>query len=127
VKSKLNSDPRILENAKNGSVLGNATALEFRGPKGDFSKIRWIDVEEVCAFKRDLLTTDLICLEFKKLGKEEYYEMNEEMVGYHDLLELIPEHLPKFNRGWFSSIALPAFASNHQVIWKRTGMGNAGL
>jgi hypothetical protein len=127
VKSKVNLDPRILENAKNGSVLGDAQGLKFRESKGDFSQLQWIDVEEVRAFKRDLVTTDLICLEFKKLGKEEYYEINEEMAGYHDLLELIPEHLTKFNLEWFSSIARPAFASNHQVIWKRIGMGSAGL
>ena len=127
MKSKVKSDPRLLENAKNGSVFGDTQGLKFRGPKGDFSELRWIDVEEVRAFKRDLLTTDLICLAFKKSGKEEHYEMNEEMVGYHDLLELIPEHLPRFNLEWLSSIALPAFAPNHQVIWKRIEMGSAGL
>jgi len=119
VKSKVKSDPRLLENPKYGSVLADAQGLKFKWPKGDFSQLSWNDVEEVCAFKRDLLMTDLICLEFKKSDKDEYYEINEEMAGYHDLLELIPEHLPKFDLNWFPDVAFPAFDRNHLVKWKR--------
>ena len=120
LKSKTKHDPRVLENPKYGSIVGNADCLKIRSGKGDSSELRWSEVEEVHAFKRDLFSTDLICLAFKKQGKDEYYEIHEEMAGYHDLLEVLPSRLPKFTFEWFRAVAFPAFEANHQIIWKRS-------
>jgi len=82
--------------------------------------LRWVEVEEVHAYKRDLFTTDLICLAFKKVGSEEYFEIHEEWEGYHDLLNLLPIRLPQFTLQWIFAVAVPAFEANHQIIWKRS-------
>jgi len=42
------------------------------------------------------------------------------MAGYHDLLETLPAYLPGFTMEWFLSVAVPAFETNHQVIWKKS-------
>jgi hypothetical protein len=120
LKSKTQHDPRSLENPKYGTLLDATDFLRITSGKRDSSELRWAEVEEVHAYKRDLFTTDLICLAFKKLGKEEYYEIHEEMAGYHDLLDTLPRHLPKFTMEWFVSVAVPAFEANHRVIWKRS-------
>ena len=120
LKGKTDFDPRSLENPKYGSLITNVDCLRIQPGKGEPSELRWSEVEEVHAFKRDEFTTDLICLAFKKSGKDEYYEIHEEMAGYHDLVETLPTHLPGFNLEWFLAVAFPAFETNHQVIWKKT-------
>jgi|SRR2546427_48556 len=120
LRRKAKHDPRALEDPKYGSVVGDVDCLRGISGKGDSSELRWSEVEEVHAYKRDLFTTDLICLAFKKCGREEYYEIHEEMAGYHDLLEGLPSHLPKFTLEWFLEVAFPAFEAKHQIIWKRS-------
>lgn len=113
-------DPRALENPKNGVLLGRADCLKVKIDKGNSSELPWSEVEEVHAFKRDLFTADLICLAFKRTGKDEYWEIHEEMADYHDLLEILPRHLPEFTLNWFSEVAFPAFATDHRIVWRRT-------
>jgi hypothetical protein len=120
LKSKTQHDPRALEDPKCGTVACGADCLRITSGKGDPSQLQWSEVEEVHAYKRDLFATDLICLAFKKSGTEEYYEVHEEMAGYHDLLEVLPSRLPEFRSEWFPAVAFPAFKTNHQVVWKRS-------
>jgi hypothetical protein len=120
LKDKGKQDPRALENPEYGFLSGDTDCLRMKNDKGDSWELQWREVEEVHAFKRDLFSSDLICLAFKKTGKEEYYEIHEEMAGYHDLLEILPTRLPKFTSDWFSRVAFPAFKGNHRIIWKRT-------
>ena len=120
LKSKAKHDPRALEKPEYGSVTEDTDCLRIRRGKGDSLELRWSGVEEVHAYKRDLFTTDLICLAFKRSGREEYYEIHEEMAGYHDLLEVLPSRLPGFSSEWFPAVAFPAFKTNHQIVWKRS-------
>jgi hypothetical protein len=120
MRSKAKRDPRALEDPKYGHVVGEADRLKITSSKGDSSELRWSEVEEVHAYKRDLFTTDLICLAFRKCGTEEYYEVHEEMAGYHDLLEVLQRRLPEFTLEWFSDVAFPAFETKHRIIWTRS-------
>src|SRR5207302_7569342 len=86
LKSKVKHDPRVLEKPKYGTVVGDTDCLRIRSAKGDALELRWSEVEEVHAYKRDLFSTDLICLAFKKIVSEDYYEIHEDWQGYHDLL-----------------------------------------
>ncbi len=120
LKSKTRHDPRALENPRYGTVADGADCLRITRDNGDALELRWSEVEEVHAYKRDLFTTDLICLAFKKSGREEYYEIHEEMAGYHDLLDALPRHLPKFTLEWILAVAVPAFETSHQIVWKKS-------
>jgi hypothetical protein len=119
LKGRAKHDPRALEDPKYGRVSSDADFLRITNSQGS-SELRWCDVEEVHAYKLDLFATDLICLAFKKSGPEKYYEIHEEMAGYHDLLEVIPGHLPKFNLNWVLDVAFPAFEANHRTVWTRS-------
>jgi hypothetical protein len=111
---------RALENPKYGTLVAKDTGFEIVNPGGSGEEVLWNEIEEVHAFKRDLITTDMICLEFKRSGKEQYYEVNEEMAGYQDLLQAMQKYLPGFNLSWIPGTTLPPFATNHQTIWKRS-------
>ncbi len=60
LRNKSKIDPRALENPKYGHVVGDVECLRLSSAKGDCSELRWSDVEEIHAYKRDLFTTDLI-------------------------------------------------------------------
>ena len=111
-------DPRVLEKSEYGTLESAADCLRIVGKKERF-EISWRDVEEVHAFKRDIFTVDLICLAFKRSGKEEYLEVHEEMSGYYDMLKSLPDRLPGFSESWFPDVAFPAFETNHRVVWRR--------
>jgi hypothetical protein len=119
ILKKKDGDPRALENPKWGTLSEDGERLKVNKGEGSM-ELPWNEVEEVHAFKRDLFTTDLICLAFKRAGMNEYLEIHEEMAGYHDLLQTLPSRLPGFSVGWFFDVAFPAFETNHRTIWKRT-------
>lgn len=119
-KNKINDGLFPNEKPENGMVYDDIAYLKITGPKGDTKTLKWSDVEEVHAFKADLFHIDLICLSFKKSDGKEYYEINEDMVGYRDVLEILPKRLPNYDPGWFSSVAYPVFTPNHRVIWKKS-------
>jgi hypothetical protein len=110
-------DPRILENAKYGTLLAYDLSLELKTAKGETATLQWNDVKEIHAFKRDLVTSDLICLTFVPL-QGQGLEINEEMAGYFDLQPWLQIKFPEIQAGWV--LDSPAFETNHKVIWKRT-------
>lgn len=63
-------------------------------------------VESVTFYKRDQITTDLICCEVG-LGSETWF-FHEELEGW-DLLLLHLTQLPDFRADWFSSVSQPPF------------------
>jgi len=119
LSNSLKGDVRALENSNYGTLVADDAGFKIVTPKGAEAELSWKDIEKIHAFKRDLLTTDLICLAFEKSGTEEWYEINEEMSGYNDLLEALQNHLSGFALVWVLDTTLPAFATNHKVIWER--------
>jgi hypothetical protein len=86
-----------------------------------FTKIDWSEIIEIIAFKKDLLTTDLICFEFKTSSAKEvvYFVIHEEMVGFDKLADHLKLILPGFNANWRQLVVLPPFASNSNLIYRR--------
>ena len=119
IKTKSNKGSAVVENPKYGTLQSDDECLTMTSWKGPTLKLRWQEIEEVRAFKRDLFSIDLICLVFKKSGIDEYYEAHEEMAGYHDLLEAMQKHLPKFTLVWMFDVSVPAFKRNERIIWTR--------
>ena len=77
---------------------------------------QWSDVTEITAFKRDILTTDKICLRFQ-LDDGSCIEANEEMFGFRQFTENVTA---KFGLAstWWSDVAFPAFKTNVSTIWR---------
>ncbi len=76
---------------------------------------RWAAITEIVAFKRDLLTTDLICLQFQ-LDDGTFVETDEEMVGYRPFIDAVTS---KFDLApnWWSNVAFPPFTTNMATVW----------
>jgi hypothetical protein len=84
------------------------------------SSVDWREVTRVLAFKRDLLTTDLICLRIEA-GPERSLEVNEEVPGWDALLRALQEFLPGVMdpKKIYALLSTPAFAANETVIFDR--------
>jgi hypothetical protein len=92
----------------------------LKNPAEMTDKIPWSQITHVTAFKRDLLTTDCVCLLFA-MSDEKGIELDEEMKGWTELLEAMPNYLPgcKQMSEWLFSVTSPAFAINATEIYSR--------
>lgn len=80
-------------------------------------KISWDIVSEVFAFKRDLFTVDEICIGFRINDEGEYYEINEEMENYTELINFLNIPFAGIKQNWFTDVAHPAFETNLVSLW----------
>jgi hypothetical protein len=83
--------------------------------------LSWQDIALAKAFKRDLFTYDLICLQLQ--SKENItIEIDEEDLNWTALMEAMPRYLAgcKTWGTWFSEVAFPAFEENQNVLFERT-------
>ncbi len=78
----------------------------------------WHNVTEIVAFKRDLLTTDLICLAFH-IDDGTVIETDEQMVGYAKFIDLVASQF-ELAPDWWSNVAFPAFQTSMATIWSST-------
>ena len=83
---------------------------------GDRASVVWTEVREIVAFKRDLLTVDLICLGFRADESECWFEVDEECDGYEELITEV-ECRFEIESDWRSNVALPAFDTNFRTLW----------
>ena len=74
------------------------------------------DIRRVAFYKRDELTTDLICCEVEVGG--EVWVFHEEMTGWNLLLRHL-ERLPGFQTDWYARVAQPPFEANETVAFCR--------
>ncbi len=80
-------------------------------------EIRWQEIIEIAAWKRDLVAVDLICLGFRWAGSEVYKEVDEETEGWDALIKQIRHRYGADDREWWREVAFPAFATNLTTIW----------
>lgn len=72
------------------------------------------NIETVTLYKRDEITTDLICCDVAIGGK--VWTFHEELVGW-DLLIQHLRKLPNFRVDWFAAVMQPPFAKNEIVAF----------
>jgi len=80
--------------------------------------IRWDEIDEIVAFKRDMLTVDDLCLGFLPHAATEHYVCDEEMPGWTELLEALETRFDIRFVDWFPIVAHPSFAPNWTVLWR---------
>ena len=79
--------------------------------------IRWSDVIEIFAFKRDVLTYDLICLGFRVSDDGTFWEVTEDFENYDQLEAELKREFPGIRTDWFCEVGFPAFEANRTTIW----------
>lgn len=88
--------------------------------KLDLQKYNLDTVIKVEFFKRDELTTDLLCCEILISGTKgnETWFVHEESTQWDDVLALVSK-LPDFDLSWREKVVLPAFSENRTTAFIR--------
>lgn len=97
--------------------------LRYKREMPDLRSIAANRILKVEFFKRDELTTDLVCCEIvedDKQGPKTWF-FHEEASDWGDLLELV-EQLPGFDSDWRGKVIQPAFAENRTIAFVRQAM-----
>jgi hypothetical protein len=74
-------------------------------------------IERVTFFKRDEITTDIICCEVEIDGQ--VWFAHEEADGWDMLLRHL-EKLPGFRSDWYAAVSQPPFASSTMVAYTKS-------
>lgn len=99
------------------TLLGRATPDCMAGIDADFlAQLPLDEVTKVTFFKRDEVTTDLICCEVVAAGTS--YIFHEELDGWDLLIDHL-KSLPGFDGDWFASVSQPPFAASVTVAFSR--------
>jgi hypothetical protein len=82
----------------------------FKEHTADIVSVAWERVTEASAYKRDLWSTDQICIAIT-MDDETFIEIHEEMRGFCDLCERLPAVLPSALAfgSWYQEMTVPAF------------------
>jgi len=85
-------------------------------PKDIREQLPLADIRKVVFYKRDELTTDLICCDVE--ARELTWFFHEELEGWQDFVRYL-EGLPNFRADWYASVVQPPFAPSETVAFQR--------
>jgi hypothetical protein len=108
--------PSMRRSPERGRIVrpkGGFDVINFREEK---ASILWPEVVRIYAFKRDLLTVDLVCLAFQRANAS-CFEIDENMEGYEALLAQLPVVFKGFDEDWWRKVVKPAFATKLTEVW----------
>lgn len=80
------------------------------------SRLPLSDVRAVVFYKRDEITTDLICCDVEVAGH--VWSFNEEAAGWPDLIAHLSV-LPGFRADWYEAVVSPPFATAETIAFNR--------
>ena len=110
-----------LENPKYGIIELFENGFQIRNNKNTQKvKIEWNDIKEIFTYKRDLYTTDLICLGWTLSKTNKMVETHEEMLGFKKLCDAMLDQFKKIPVTWYIDVAHPAFKTNGTLLWSKT-------
>jgi hypothetical protein len=79
------------------------------------AQLRLSDMDAVVFYKRDEITTDLICCDVEAAGR--VWTFHEEAAGWKDLIAHLAS-LPGFRTDWYAEVVNPPFATNETVAYQ---------
>lgn len=94
---------------------GGFAVLTTRGRR---FTVRWAGVRSVIAYKRDLFTTDEICVVFESDDFTGGREVSEEWPGFQDLFGEMEKELG-ISPGWYMEIMMPPFEPTPRLLFDR--------
>ena len=80
------------------------------------AQLQLTDIRKVAFYKRDEITTDLICCDV--VVGDKVWTFHEEIVGWGLLLDHL-QRLPSFRADWFAAVSQPPFATSETVAFSR--------
>lgn len=94
---------------------GGFAVLTTRGRR---FAVRWAGVRSVIAYKRDLFTTDEICLVFESDDFTGAREVSEEWPGFPELFGPMEKEFG-ISPGWYMEIMTPVFEPTPRLLYDR--------
>ena|ERR1035437_5308815 len=110
------ADKICKEEAPQATLVVEEAGFAFVWPNNR-SPVRWSEVKEIFAFKRDLWGYDLICIGFRISDDGEYWEIDEQMPGYKEVIAAVEKAFPGIETEWWRKVAFPAFKMNFMTLW----------
>ena len=80
--------------------------------------VPWLDIQEISAYKIDLLTTDEVRFSLS-ISSGLDVTVSEEQAGFGGLTKHLAAVFPSI-AGWQNKVINPAFARNQTVLYRRT-------
>ena len=77
----------------------------------------WKDAVFIEAYKRDMVTEDLICLDIG-LPSGDIVTLHEELRGYNEFKIMMHSQLNLSNKDWMESVMLPPFEECRTVVYR---------
>ena len=85
--------------------------------KDSIETIKWAEIDEINAFKKDVYAYDLVAMEIV-CGRNSF-SVNEETPGWFQLVIKLKEIFESIPEDWEVTITQPPFATNFTTIYKR--------
>ena len=98
----------------------SADGFELYRGASEKGRVAWNQVDKIFAFKEDLVTYDLVCMEFIIKEKNEVFEVNDEVEGFWEMVERIKEAFPSSLQEWEAVVVKPAYARNPTLVFERS-------
>lgn len=80
---------------------------------------RWEDVIRIEAYKKDMFSVDLVCLDFFVKSSDLSYRTHEDMKGFPDLRDRMQRHFSSIKNDWWQQVTRPPFAGNHTILYEQ--------
>lgn len=108
----------ILESEINGIITLTGTGFQVKEKSEELLEtVHWNRVTHIFAYKKDLGTTDLVCLGWKLDNSDQTLEVHEDMLGFKKLNQAMLEHYKSIPETWAMDIYFPAFETNLTLLW----------
>jgi hypothetical protein len=103
-----------------GEFTYTATGFELPTTTGVRS-VNWADIQAMFGYKRDLYTTDLVCLDIFCTDGQGIC-LHEEIPGWYQFIGMLPANFPSLKPGWEIALTFPAFETNFTLLYERSGL-----
>ena len=116
--------PYIVPPAESRIVLepGGFAVVTTRGRR---FAVQWTGVKRVVAYKRDLFTTDEICVAFVSGDSSTVQEVSEEWPGFQEMFGPMEKELG-ISPAWYLEIMTPVFEATPRVLLDRATAATPG-
>ncbi len=97
-------------------VTTSVDGVVFEAGTRTLWSLRWSDIDQVQAFKLDLIERETVCLELTAGQKS--YTIDDETSGWAELLDATARQF-HIATDWLTIVIAPVFATNRSVLWDR--------
>src|SRR5262245_16284422 len=97
------------------AITIDSDGFGYETSKGEMCRIPWNDIQEIRAYKLDLLTVDEVRFAFQMDGW--WADVSEEQPGFDRLVKQLEQRFPSV-AGWQERVIKPAFAPNETILYE---------